>query len=59
MKCSQCDYYSSGYMWNGCSLTESECFRTRDDCTLVNDDGTVNFNDPYFKDSKEVDNENL
>jgi hypothetical protein len=42
MKCSKCPYYKGGYMWNGCNITGDECFRMLDDCTLVNDDGTVN-----------------
>jgi len=35
-------------MWNGCKLTESECFYEQSNCTLVNDDGSVNYDDPYF-----------
>ncbi len=31
-----------------CALAESEYFRTLDDCTLVNDDGSINYNDDYF-----------
>jgi hypothetical protein len=48
VRCYGCDYYESTYMWNGCTLTGSECFRPQDKCTLVNDDGSVNFGDPYF-----------
>jgi hypothetical protein len=48
MKCYNCDYYKSGYMYNACALTESEYFREPDNCTLVNDDGSINRNDPYF-----------
>jgi len=50
MNCKECPFYKQGYMWNGCALTESECFMPLDDCTLVKDDGTVNYDDPYFKD---------
>ena len=42
MKCRGCPFYASGFQWNGCKLTESECFYEVEDCTLVNDDGTVN-----------------
>ena len=42
MRCYDCDFYNSGYMWNYCGLTESECFRTQDNCTLVNDDQSIN-----------------
>lgn len=48
MTCYKCDFYKSGYMYNACALTEFEYFRPLDDCTLVNDDGTINYNDPYF-----------
>jgi len=49
MKCLGCEYYQRGYMYNACALTESEYFHEPENCTLVNDDGTVNFKDPYFK----------
>ena len=48
MRCRNCDYYSSGYMHNSCLLAETECFREMDDCDLVNDDMTVNYNNVYF-----------
>lgn len=42
MKCSDCLYYYSEYMFNRCELTGAECFCKSQDCDLVNDDGTVN-----------------
>ena len=52
MRCCDCEYYKSGHMWNYCALTESEYFRTVDDCTLVNDDKSINYNDDYFNMTK-------
>jgi hypothetical protein len=37
-------------MYNACTLTQSECFKPQENCTLVNDDGTINKSDPYFAD---------
>jgi hypothetical protein len=42
MKCYKCPFYRSSSIWNRCDLTESECFREPENCSLVNDDGTVN-----------------
>ena len=42
MRCYDCDFYKSGYMWNQCCLTGFEYFHTQERCTLVNDDQTVN-----------------
>ena len=53
MKCCRCDYYKTGYLYNACALTESECFMPQDNCTLVNDDNSINFEDEYFKGSNE------
>ena len=27
MKCRDCKFHQSSYMWNRCALTESECYR--------------------------------
>ena len=48
MKCVNCDYYKSGYLYNACALTEIECFCPLENCPLVNDDMSVNYDDPYF-----------
>mgnify|MGYP001084198434 CR=1 FL=1 len=48
MNCMNCPYYKTGYMYNACSLTEAECFNTLTNCTLVNDDGTINYQAYYF-----------
>jgi hypothetical protein len=45
MKCYNCSFYKVGHQWNYCGLTESECFRTQEDCKFVNDDGSVNNNE--------------
>lgn len=42
MKCRDCPHYCSGYMWNGCDITHDEYFRMQENCTLVNEDGTIN-----------------
>lgn len=54
MKCSNCPHYKSGYMYNGCGVTESEYFREPNDCTLVKDDGSINYNNPYFDPDTEM-----
>lgn len=42
MKCSNCDFYCSGYLSNKCMITGDEYFMPTENCTLVNDDGTTN-----------------
>lgn len=49
MECNGCPYYKSGFQYNACGITESENFHQQENCTLVNDDGSVNFEDDYFK----------
>ena len=49
MTCKDCQYYQSGYMWNYCAITGDEYFRTPIKCTLLNEDGSINKEDPYFK----------
>ena len=53
MNCKSCPYYTSGIEFNACSLTESECFNTLTNCTLVSEDGTINYQDEYFHDNSE------
>ncbi len=48
MNCMDCPYYKTGYMYNACALTEAECFNTLTNCTLVNDNGTINYQAYYF-----------
>lgn len=48
MKCGNCPFYSSGYQWNGCGVLETEYFQEQQDCDLVNDDGTINYDASYF-----------
>lgn len=49
MECYKCHHYESQPLWNCCKLTQSECFRTLDDCDLINDDGSINNEHEYFK----------
>ena len=49
MKCSNCPYYYSGYMYNSCAVMQAEYFRTTDNCTLVKEDGALNVDDEYIK----------
>ena len=49
MKCIDCEHYKTAPNWNACAITGSECFMPIDGCTLINNDGTVNFKDPYFE----------
>lgn len=49
MNCFNCDRYFSSATFNRCAITECECFRPIDNCTLINDDGSVNFEDGYFE----------
>lgn len=58
MKCTECQYYNSSYMWNSCALTQSEYFYQQYDCTLVNDDGSINFKDNYFQTQIKEGNDN-
>ena len=54
MNCMNCPYYKTGYLYNACSLTEAEYFNTLANCTLVSDDGTINYQDEYFHDNPEL-----
>ena len=36
-------------MSNYCDVTEDEYFRELKDCTMVNDDGSLNYDDEYIK----------
>lgn len=49
MKCCDCPYYKSGYLYNACVVTQTECFITQDNCALVKDDGALNTDDEYIK----------
>ena len=49
MKCYNCPFYEGGQTWNSCGVIGAEYFSTLDNCTLVNDDGTINMDDEYFK----------
>lgn len=41
MKCRDCPYYKSGYMYNQCGFTGDEYFREPEKCDLINDDYTI------------------
>lgn len=42
MKCANCSFYKSGFQWNCCELTQSECFYKLEDCNLINNDKSIN-----------------
>ena len=52
MKCEDCEHYSRGHLWNRCEIMEAECFMPQTDCSLVNDDGSTNMENPYFKEEE-------
>lgn len=43
MKCIECKFYKSGYQWNCCELIGAEYFHPVLNCTFVNDDQTINY----------------
>ena len=46
MKCNRCPFYYNNYQdFNECKLLHWECSREADNCTIVNDNGTVNQNE--------------
>lgn len=49
MKCSKCLHYKGGYMYNSCSVTQPEYFREPKDCDLINDDGSLNYENEFIK----------
>ncbi len=49
MKCSECPHYKSGYLYNACAITGAEYFSTKGECTIVNKDGSLNYNDEYVQ----------
>lgn len=57
MNCFNCDRYFSSATFNRCAITDSECFRPIKDCTLLNDDYSINYNDEYFKEYEENEKE--
>lgn len=54
MKCTKCDYYYDGLMFNRCGLIGAECFMPVNNCDLVNDDSSINYDSPYFKDAEDT-----
>lgn len=59
MKCYKCPHYESGELYNCCYLTDSWCFIEPYDCDLVNDDGSINYNNEYFKRERKTENDNI
>ncbi|MCF2651832.1 hypothetical protein [Anaeromassilibacillus senegalensis] len=45
MKCENCKYYHTSYLFNRCGLTGDECFMPQVDCTLVDEDGGAHIRD--------------
>lgn len=48
MNCGRCTFYTEGYLWNHCDVAEMEYFNPVQNCDLVNDDMTINYNSAYF-----------
>lgn len=50
-KCFGCHFYECGYMWNGCSYFQSECYREPEECEAFSIDGklTPEQQDAIFK----------
>jgi hypothetical protein len=42
MKCTKCPFYYSDYTYNQCKFTDEQYFQQKTNCSLVNDDGTLN-----------------
>lgn len=49
MRCCDCCHYRSLYMNNSCDVTCSENFHISDNCNLVNEDGTLNYDNEWIK----------
>ena len=49
MDCYNCMYYKAGLTSNYCEITQSENYRIQKHCTLVNDDGKLNYDDEYIR----------
>ena len=49
MKCCKCPYYRSGFMSNKCEVTKDEYFREPKECDLVNNDGSLNYDNEFIK----------
>ena len=49
MKCKDCKHYRQSLNYNSCAVVEAECFIPRENCDLVNDDGTLNKGHPYYR----------
>ena len=49
MKRSKCPHYKGGYMYNSCAVAQSEYFREPENCDLVNEDGSLNYDNEFIK----------
>ena len=49
MKCIDCPHYTDGYMFNRCGVTGDEYYKADDNCTLVNEDGSLNYDNEFVK----------
>lgn len=48
LKCFNCPYYKSAYMYNSCDITGDEYFSQLENCDLVNNDGSINYSSEYI-----------
>jgi len=51
VKCQDCRFYEESPLFNECKLLKWECCRVSENCTCVNDDGTIN--EKEFKKAEE------
>ena len=49
MRCTECRFCTKGSVLLACGLTGCEFSASAVACDLVNDDGTVNYDHPYFQ----------
>lgn len=49
MRCYDCPHYKSGCTSNYCAITSSENFHIQHNCDLVNEDGSLNYDNEYIK----------
>lgn len=54
MKCINCEFYQSGYLWNRCSLMEAEYYKEyyTEPCPIIDDNYNFIDNSELFGDLK-------
>lgn len=59
MRCEDCKYYRRSLNYNSCAVVEAECFIPIEKCDLVNGDGSINTEHPYYKTPERADENHL